>query len=1210
MKRPLSPRSSSDDFRESGANMRKKTKLGLGISLLLSFVFGGLTKQSSSASSDHTTFSQSSPTLSPPPPHLEPTLGRQSLAVLRTDSIPRSSVAAVGQYSEGPLPTYSNLYESIKTSRNDKIIGNSERRLSCVHGDFVTTAGASLPLAYDAQSLLEIDENVSGSSTIGRITPQPNVPSFSYADHHNDVSANVQDTTRPHLNDAGDHLLDYPDPYRSNLSSYPEEGNFFLAADECDTYAVDDDGNLIRPPIISLNPRERYNLLLLKKAIESAELEQQKSKYMVDPHETRSIRLSNSTTIDTSTQTHDLDYLRRNITGKRHVSATRPTSALKRSKPQRRRGFSPGNFLYDKAEAPKPKAAPEPLDGYLGTIGVPTFLQRPSSPHKLGLGGNAVQSKRNRPQQSVRGKINLNLDPDYLAKSLVGIRLKPLASTEVTPSTSALPSGAFMFGMKDRSLAASQRTTLTDEPVSTLDGSPAVSAKSELSVGQNNTEEDKTAYSGKTPLLIELKEPETANPASVSSDNKVPIFSTAPSQIQDKSTSNLFSSSSQTSKPEDTLFAPQSDHLALEPKRKRRALGVNGDCHAKPLFLPVLSQPMTAQDAPRKPLFSFGNVQLSADNAKLLSASHKPVEPSHSLGEVGEINESPKPTFSFGQVSGIGKKDTPLFGAVAEKEIDANLPVRTLNETDFKATDSATVNLTQGNTAASSHSESNNSPSLRSGDMNSKRITAPPSSEKSGVESKEKPAFSFGASQAKLGGDKLAFSFGNSQVKPGNDRPAFTFGASQTKSGDDKPAFSFGDQKTKPSAVKTAFSFGGSQAKSNGTEAEVLDATQSPETSTNAASTTGPASNFGGSGAPPSENAPAKKNQTQPAASAFSFTPKPIESIGNDQPKKQFSFSFGAPSSDNAIPNEPGKPTVLFGAAAAATKPQTPDNGNLSSNSLFAQTNKSSINFATPGASSAPLGQATNSAPKGQTPISLGGPVFGGCAQQPTANLTGNGNSQNSPFQFAAGIMPSNSPGSLSAPTNRAAQPHSATPSFNFANAAVDPASIFGQAQPATGPGAFTFGSTAPATGSNQAFNFGGASAPAKVFGAPSAGPVTTFGQPANSFGGQSSAPVNGSGAPMNTFGTPATGFGGPANNTAPGFAFGGPNGTPGGMANSGMIMPQPAQHSAGLFGANAPPAPFAFNGGGAAPGMQPAFPGQVTAPPTGRRLAIPRRRR
>ena len=71
----------------------------------------------------------------------------------------------------------------------------------------------------------------------------------------------------------------------------------------------DEDGNLIRPPFINLDPRERYQLLQLKRSIELSESLQKRIKYMINPNETNGKRIPGTNKVEMSTQTHDLNYL-------------------------------------------------------------------------------------------------------------------------------------------------------------------------------------------------------------------------------------------------------------------------------------------------------------------------------------------------------------------------------------------------------------------------------------------------------------------------------------------------------------------------------------------------------------------------------------------------------------------------------------------------------------------------------------------------------------------------------------------------------------------------------------------------------------------------------------------------------------------------------------------------------------------------------------
>lgn len=127
----------------------------------------------------------------------------------------------------------------------------------------------------------------------------------------------------------------------------------------------DEDGNLVRPPFINLAPKERYQLLNLKRAIETSRALESRLKYMVNPHETNSVLNSNNK-VDTATQTLNLGYLRKKLNYNSFV--IRDT---KRIKGNNGAVFS-GEFLYD-VEEPKKEGAK--FDGYLGGISKPKFKE-------------------------------------------------------------------------------------------------------------------------------------------------------------------------------------------------------------------------------------------------------------------------------------------------------------------------------------------------------------------------------------------------------------------------------------------------------------------------------------------------------------------------------------------------------------------------------------------------------------------------------------------------------------------------------------------------------------------------------------------------------------------------------------------------------------------------------------------------------------------
>ena len=144
---------------------------------------------------------------------------------------------------------------------------------------------------------------------------------------------------------------------------------------------TDENGILVRPPFINFDPRERYQMLKLKKSVEASELLRNSMKHMVDPDETISISRPNNK-IDCLTQTHNKNFLDLTL----HFIALRKKLALRnrkqRSLANTRRLFS-GSFAYDPVETKVPNDRNTKLKGYLGDLSKPDFgTKTPFSGHK------------------------------------------------------------------------------------------------------------------------------------------------------------------------------------------------------------------------------------------------------------------------------------------------------------------------------------------------------------------------------------------------------------------------------------------------------------------------------------------------------------------------------------------------------------------------------------------------------------------------------------------------------------------------------------------------------------------------------------------------------------------------------------------------------------------------------------------------------------
>lgn len=223
--------------------------------------------------------------------------------------------------------------------------------------------------------------------------------------------------------------------------------------------------------------------------------------------------------------------------------------------------------------------------------------------------------------------------------------------------------------------------------------------------------------------------------------------------------------------------------------------------------------------AETKPAFSFGS---SSEQAKDVGGASKLNEkPAFSFSSTNKTDD--KPAFNFGSSAKPDEKPAFNFGGSSKTE---EKPV--LEKSEKPAFSFGTSEAKEKPAFNFGSSEAKDKPAFNFGSSEAKDK---PAFNFGSSDTKEKPAFSFGSSENK---EKPAFNFGSSENK---DKPAFNFGSSDTK---EKPAFNFGSSAEKPTfnfgskteakpafnfgsktEDKPAFSFGGSTAgKTAGTESE------------------------------------------------------------------------------------------------------------------------------------------------------------------------------------------------------------------------------------------------------------------------------------------------------------------------------------------------------------------------------------------------------
>lgn len=752
---------------------------------------------------------------------------------------------------------------------------------------------------------------------------------------------------------------------------------------------VDEFGNSVRPPFINLDPRERHELLQLKRSIDANNAIQKSLKYMVNPHETYSVA-AGPTRVNTVTQTQNSDFLRSSMNYATLLKLKGSTRRSRRAK--QGKGFFSGEFYY---EPEKPKAKPTTSSAKSSLEGALSHIHAPQFPHQdLLLQPKRRLEDQDPPESSTTGSRNIasdflnnlpnrkaRLDSDYVEKadSIFKVKLPP-------PSDSKKPSVGPSLGFK-LDINKSHLQSLVQER-----------KNDDESVEKAYTEEPvEKAYTGKKGSLFGSKENEN-------STSRGPLFG---SKANEDSTSRgpLFGDK-ETKKPF-SFGAPKDDKEKSVPETKATfSFGAKKETSEPPKPKPAFSFGSKKEDSEQpKPLpaFSFGAKKDDSDEPSA-KRSRAPEPPKFSFGQ-SEPKEAPKetpkettkepPKFSFGQSEppkDETEKKAPVFSFGAkndDKKLESlvSKPLFSFGGTDGKT-----------EAPKFSFGEKKEAPKFSFGEKEPPKIS---------LGEKEPPKFSFGEKEPpkiSLGEKKEStpFSFGSKASTPGTsgvgEKPKFSFGNTQAPTLGNKPSgFSFGNTPNPgaptPGAPKPAFSFGQSAS---------ID----------------PALIFGAS-APPSTGAP---TSTQPATGSpaglgasggpggpFSKASTPFGSGGVGGGVAPFTFgSSGSPAPAPGAPPSAG-PVAPFGNNIAAPQPTATFGQQPPTNNAFSR-------GSTPGFGG---GAGGGSAPGG--PAGFGAP-------QPAFNFGGAGGSAGGGgFQFGAS-QPAGPSGFNSAPGSLAAGSRENTP--------------------------------------------------------------------------------------------------------------------------------------------------------------------------------------
>lgn len=848
----------------------------------------------------------------------------------------------------------------------------------------------------------------------------------------------------------------------------------------------DGQGNLVRPPFINLDPRERYQLLQLKKSIEASEFLQNRLKYMIDPDETTSITRPNNK-VDSSTQTFNKDFLVKSL----NFDAVRTKLALsnrKNRRTKRGRGLFSGEFYYEPVE-PKPKAQAEletpKLSGYLGKLSLPAFKNatKISGPKPFPDDDSAQDLSRITKSTSQRAGLEeairtgqpkaAVLDEDYVKKtekisSIIKIKDQPIPAK----STSVGPGSGFNFEIKKDDFGSILKTRNDDDELVKKSSIPTLS---ELSL---------------KPLL---KLQDTQKPAVESSVGE-PLFGGAANASSKEKTEPpkpafSFNISKSSDKPSEAKLDAKEDSLLAASSRPDSLFGTSLSATPKPAFNfgSKPSEPEKDSTA-AKVLITFGAKPPASDAPKLTFSFSKPA--STDLGEQKKL-------LTFGDGAIQSKSAPPTSGLFGSKSADTPKSAEKTEAPKF------------------SFGEKKNSPQI------------------SFVEKKVSPQLSFGEKK-----DAPQFSFGEKK-----DTPKISFGDKR-----DAPSISFGKVDSAPSTTSfsfsgnkpatSAFSFGGkADTKPTSEEGSVATA-KTKESEGLKTLATSVSFNFT---APSQQQPPALESKgsqfgvkrdredepptkrmlsgKSPALGAKSTTELPKFLLGTAGSSQPLSLTPGDGKKDNSEP-----PNFSFG--------QTSGNKAATPTPAFSFGNKEAPTFS--------FGQNTGNAAKDTTS------VFSFSSKETTPKPQVEGSSDSKPT-FSFGNTASN--GTLapfSFGNNATTQPATEMKSrFSFGQSATtDPALIFGGGAPAPAfsfsaaanqPAESAFGNASAPFGANSttSFGFGGSKG--------LAAPTPQLGTPGNGAFGASRG-VSATSTPG--FGqnpqipNPASVFGGGAAGQTPGFSF------------------------------------------------------------------------
>ncbi|KAG7194082.1 uncharacterized protein KQ657_004790 [Scheffersomyces spartinae] len=742
---------------------------------------------------------------------------RMSIQAMRNKSgfIPRSSA----------LSSHPGLYQDYATSLEEEHEGMNnhlERRLSTTYNSLLVkdTVGLAGDSEMREQSpLVGITESMGG-----QLSPPP-VGKFE-----------AESTTLRMGDDDGNHTFVNNSNYFNNSIV---TGQALVESEYAPLY-TDEEGNLVRPPFINLDPKERYELLKLKRAMRERQHLENRLKYMVDPNETSSTTISKNM-VETSTQTRDPNYLEKSLHFVNLKRKLKSSSGLRNAKRRKNnRGYFVAEFFYDVTNEENnehQKSVTSKYDGYLGLVSKPLFKAETG---KVTESSGKEVELQNTLKSST--KIRLQLDSDFIKEkeSLANVvKIKePISSVTNTsshepPNNPTQPSAGFTFNINKTEIQniVSQRKE--------LDKKTSEKAQ-ELKEHHNNDEQDlpRKKRAGGSSLFGSSISSTNVDGSSIPTLPKLSFGSGSQStsgslfgsgtQALSKSSGGLLKPANTTkSTPSFSFGLSQNASIASKGKdeqgtkkgetassslliNKRSRDDDNKETESKtPIQTPVPSSglnfaPKSSIEAIRTPLFGGNNNSSSANEIPKFTfgASTKP----------SDASAEPKPTTpttasSLSTTSGESTKDTskPVFSFRGEKKdtttpsFSFGAPVKSATEDKNTTNDLPTKN---SEILDSTEKPASSKPLFAFGDNDGS------------VKPAGSLAFTFGGSEKKTDTiPKPSISFGGIKANDGTSESPkpFNFGAPAADKGSNtpKPLFSFGSTKEPVStASKPLFGLG------------------------------------------------------------------------------------------------------------------------------------------------------------------------------------------------------------------------------------------------------------------------------------------------------------------------------------------------------------------------------------------------------------------